>query len=70
MDAKNLTWKQIKELLQIAIENGCEFKLVISKDNDMCINIFKLDPPYTTYPTYPTPIVSTTTTTPLNTIAE
>ena len=69
MDTTNLTWEQIKELLQIAIESGCEFKLDASKDN-MCINIFKLAPSYAAYPTYPTPIVSTTTTTPLNTIVE
>ena len=70
MEATNLTWEQIKELLQIAIESGCEFKLDISKDGSTTVNIFKLAPSYAAYPAYPTPIISTTTTTPLNTMTE
>lgn len=41
MDAKNLTWEQIKELVQVAMDNQNEFHLDISKDGDVSIEIHK-----------------------------
>ena len=57
MNANNLTWDQIKELAQVAMDNQNEFRLDISKDGDVSIEISK---PYnswypitTTNPTIP-----------------
>ena len=41
MDASNLSWRQIKELAQIAMDNHNEFCLDINKDGDISINISK-----------------------------
>ena len=46
MDASNLSWKQIKELAQIAMDNHNEFCLDINKDGDISISISK---PYYRY---------------------
>lgn len=59
MDAKNLTWDQVKELAQIAMDNQNEFHLDISKDGDVSIEIYK---PYNSY--YP---ITTTTPITINT---
>lgn len=59
MDAKNLSWEQIKELARIAMDNQNEFRLDISKDGDVSIEIYK---PYNSY--YP---ITTTTPITINT---
>ena len=59
MDAKNLSWEQIKELVQVAMDNQNEFRLDISKDGDVSIEIYK---PYNSY--YP---ITTTTPITINT---
>lgn len=46
MDAKNLSWNQIKELAQMAIDSGNEFSLDVTKDGDVNINISKSSIPY------------------------
>lgn len=55
MDAKNLTWDQVKELAQIAMDNQNEFSLNVSKDGDISIEISK---PYNSY--YPITTTSPT----------
>lgn len=46
MDVKNLSWDQIKELAQMAIDSENEFSLDVTKDGDVNINIFKPSKPY------------------------
>jgi homoaconitase/3-isopropylmalate dehydratase large subunit len=63
MDVKNLTWEQIKELAEMAIENGSNFSIV-GTDSGMSIYItkaksssdkitvsepWKAEPPYVTW---------------------
>ena len=46
MDAKNLSWDQIKELAQMALDSENEFSLDVTKDGDVNINISKPSTPY------------------------
>ena len=61
MNAKNLTWNQIKELADMAVKGGCDFSLDISKDGETSIRIDKHDvqwyQPYYTYTTTTNPAV-------------
>lgn len=56
MDVKNLSWKQIKELAEIAIKNGNDFSLTLSADGDCSIDISKHDYTRITNPIYTTPL--------------
>ena len=55
MDAKNLSWEQIKELAEIAMKNGSDFSLTLCADGDCSLDISKHDyritPITTTNPT-------------------
>lgn len=59
MEAGNLNWKKIKELAEMALKNGNDFSINISKDGDVDINISKSN--YISYTPY-----TKTTTTPLS----
>ena len=39
MDAKNLTWEQIKELADMAMKAGNDFSLMIEADGDCTLKI-------------------------------
>lgn len=54
MDVKNLSWKQIKELAEMAIKNGNDFSLTLCADGDCSVDISRHDyriTPITTAPT-------------------
>lgn len=43
MDAKNLSWEQIRELAEIAIKNESDFSLTLCADGDCSLDISKHD---------------------------
>lgn len=56
MDVKNLSWKQIKELAEMAIKNGSDFSLTLCADGDCSVDISKHDYTRITNPIYTTPL--------------
>lgn len=53
MNVKNLSWKQIKELAEMAMKNGNDFSLTLCADGDCSLDISKHDYSITSIPTYP-----------------
>ena len=56
MNARNLSWEQIKELAEIAIKNGNDFSLTLCENGNCSLNISKHD--YTITPITTTPSVT------------
>ena len=55
MDVKNSSWKQIKELAEMAMKNGSDFSLTLCADGDCSVDISKHD--YRTTPITTTPAI-------------
>ena len=64
MNVKNLSWEQIKELAEMAMNNGSDFSLTLCTNGDCSVDISKHDynitpittPPSITWNNSPTPM--------------
>ena len=56
MDVNNLSWKQIKELAEIAMNNGSDFSLTLRANGDCSVDISRHD--YSITPITTTPSIT------------